>query len=515
MTLILEIEHLLGVAFAAQGQASDAPDWPPQPDRVFSALVAAWGARGEQGAERRALEWLEAQQAPLVLASAAEPRTAHTAYVPPNDYRIPSGPLNAVKWYRDFLSNGITPPEKGGHRKAWLEAWNVMPEHRKRSGLKDRKFPAARPHDPIVRLVWPEAMPDPNTLAALSALAADTAYIGHSASLTRCRFHDGEPPSEGVPPQRRVYRGRLAELEQGFHARPLQRPRPGAPVRGTRSATRDVRTGVFSDRWLVLEHVAGEMPDIRAAALVAKALRNAIMSGYRQIDLGDVIPAEISGHSPDGRPSSAPHLAIAPLAFIGRQHASGAALGFALIPPRDRVIFADRDFQRALGAITRWNPEEGRRELLLAGQGLDLTFATAGESPRQSLDPGPYIAEARIWASCTPIILDRYLKETANEAREREIERLLRQACINTGLPEPCRVAAGKHSALEGSPSAFPSGPAPRWLRWRVPDSLGSRQLVHAVIEFAEPLCGPVILGAGRFVGLGLFRAFRPTEAGS
>ena len=64
MTLVLEIEHLLGVAFAAQTPASTAPDWPPQPDRVFSALVAAWGAHGEPQEERRALEWLEAQPVP-------------------------------------------------------------------------------------------------------------------------------------------------------------------------------------------------------------------------------------------------------------------------------------------------------------------------------------------------------------------------------------------------------------------------------------------------------------------
>jgi hypothetical protein len=53
------IEHLLGVAFAGRGELSDAPDWPPQPDRVFAALVAAWAARGEPSEERRTLEWLE------------------------------------------------------------------------------------------------------------------------------------------------------------------------------------------------------------------------------------------------------------------------------------------------------------------------------------------------------------------------------------------------------------------------------------------------------------------------
>jgi CRISPR-associated protein Csb2 len=177
------------------------------------------------------------------------------------------------------------------------------------------------------------------------------------------------------------------------------------------------------------------------------------------------------------------------------------------------MLFTDRDFQRALGAITQWNQDEGRRELVVEGNGLNLTFATVGENPRRSLDPAHYIAEARIWASCTPIVLDRHLKERTNEAREQEIGRLLRQGCRNIGLPEPAEVAAGRHSALEGSPSAYPSGRAPPWMRWRVPESLGSRQLTHAVIEFAETVRGPVVLGAGRFAGLGLFRALGRAES--
>jgi CRISPR-associated protein Csb2 len=56
MTLVLEIEYLLGTAFAAQEEDNPAPDWPPQPDRVFSALVASWAARGEHSGEHQALE---------------------------------------------------------------------------------------------------------------------------------------------------------------------------------------------------------------------------------------------------------------------------------------------------------------------------------------------------------------------------------------------------------------------------------------------------------------------------
>ena len=471
MTLVLDIEHLLGAAFAAREPDNPAPDWPPQPDRVFSALVASWGAHGEPADEKRALEWLEAQPAPDVAASGGFRRTAPVVFVPPND------------------------PEsgRGGNE-------TVLPSLRRR---QPRRFPAFRPHDRTVTFVWRGADPDGVTLAALNALAADTAYVGHSASLTRCRFRIGEVAGDVPAARRRVYPGRLAELKRDFDARPLRRPRPGASVADARSAIDRAPASVFSDCWLVLEHIGGEMPDIRAAALVAKAVRNALMSGYRETGAGEAIPAVLSGHLPDRRPTSDPHLAIAPLAFLGWPHASGTVLGLALIPPRSSNLFGEEGFRNAVRAILKAS-EDGRQLLGVQMSLGAIDFAFGNSSGHRSLDPARYVAAARVWATCTPLVLDRHLKETDNRKREQEIVGLIQKACGNIGLPEPCRVSAGKHSAIEGAPSASPSGPAPRWLRWRLPDSLASRQLVHAVIEFPEPVAGPLILGAGRFVGLGL-----------
>jgi CRISPR-associated protein Csb2 len=219
MTLFLEIEYLSGVAFAAVDPDSELPDWPPQPDRIFSALVASWAARGQRQEEQHALEWLEKLPVPRLLASEAQPRTTAAVYVPPNDFETPKGELNKLRWYRDFLSMGISPPENGGHKKLWLQAWNVMPDQRKRSGLKERSFPAARPYDPIVRLCWPGAEPSESTFSALKALAQDTAYVGHSTSLTRCRFFidDGATDfSDAKPPGRRIYDGRFLELRSAY-----------------------------------------------------------------------------------------------------------------------------------------------------------------------------------------------------------------------------------------------------------------------------------------------------------
>jgi CRISPR-associated protein Csb2 len=102
-------------------------------------------------------------------------------------------------------------------------------------------------------------------------------------------------------------------------------------------------------------------------------------------------------------------------------------------------------------------------------------------------------------------VLDRHLKEEG-AVRQEEIISQIKSACVNAGLPEPDVIVPDKHSAIEGAPSAQPSGKAPEWMRWRLPSSLASRFLTHAVIRFSEPVEGPVILGAGRFVGLGLCR---------
>ena len=80
--LALDVEWLMGVCWAATSPADARPEWPVQPDRLFSALVASWGAHGQPEAERRALEWLEALPPPCLYHAAATPRTTVTTFVP-------------------------------------------------------------------------------------------------------------------------------------------------------------------------------------------------------------------------------------------------------------------------------------------------------------------------------------------------------------------------------------------------------------------------------------------------
>lgn len=477
--LALEIEYLTGNAVAARWEDSAQVDWPPQPDRMFSALVASWGARGEDPRERAALEWLEALEPPRLIHGGCWARTAPTVYVPPNDFKT----------------------SKDGR-------FDVIPERRRRQA---RRFPTARLTDPLVRAVWSED-PDTETHAALDRLAKDTPYIGHSTSLTRCRFVTGSfDLAAGVVPARRVYPGRLRELESDFKAG--RTPNPGASTRSRSGDEVKYARSIFSQDWIVLATEGQSVvPDILAFPIVARKLRDTLLSGYEKS--GDVPPEWLSGHRSDGAPSENPHMALVPLADVGWSHSEGTLMGCAIVlpydVPRDAIVRAIVNRIQDDGRIRR----NGRTtiELHYGGPG-PWNLRPSFEAERASLRPPRWFGlppqsgqerTATRWRTVTPIALDRYPKQRSLEARDREIAGLIGRACVNVGMSLPIHVAASDFSSVRAAPPVVRGPVVPPWQHWRMPRSLKGRYLVHAQIEFPEPVAGPVILGAGRFVGLGL-----------
>jgi CRISPR-associated protein Csb2 len=478
--LAIEVEYLTGVVRAANDRG-DGADWPPQPDRLFSAFVATWAARGERPEERAALEWLENQPAPLIEASAAQPRDAAKVFVPPND----------------DAPGSIT----------------ILPDRRRR---QERRFAACVPQDPVVRWLWPE-LPDPAILDALTALAHDTSYLGHSASLVRCTLRR-DPPEAGAQAARRApYPGRLAELERAFRAG--QRPAPGASLPRRPPLAPTLPASVFGSEWIIFAHADGLRPDAVASALACKALLKAIQAGYGP----GRAPAWVSGHKPDGAPLTSPHLAALPLLDAGWEWSRGRLMGLALVLPRELEarLTATRDpanpadeaaalaeeygFFRALAAINQGGQESLEIVLRLPG-GQEWRLRREPQPEAQSLRPQRYLAAARFWGSVTPIALDRHPKKAG------EAEALVAEACARIGLPKPRRVVLAAHSAIRGAPSVRPGRHAPAWTGWRLPPSLASRRLTHAVLGFAEQVAGPVVLGAGRFTGLGLCLPLRERD---
>ena len=465
--LSLDIEFLLGVCFAAQDQTETAPDWPPQVDRVFSALVASWAARGERAEERDALRWLELLPPPVVCAPVANARTAPIVFVPPND--------------------------------AKASQVEVLPERRRR---QPRRFPAALPSPALISLSWPEANPDPATFESLQALARDTPYVGHSSSVVRCFFSEEgsiSASAEPTPSIRRVYAGRFEELQTAY--RTGRRPTPGESIREPGAIRSESAASVFGPEWLAFADAGGTCPDLRATAVVARAVRTAVFSGFQSRP----IPEVISGHSTDGKPSSRPHLAILPLADIGWEWSEGRLMGVALCLPRSVDRSDETALFAALGEVMRahGSVESGEIAIQLPGAGV-WRLVRQAEPLTSSLRPFRYTRAATTWATATPIALDRHPKSTGNQAIQDEMADFICDACTRIGLPKPKIVIPDKHSAIRGTAPAHPSPKSPAWMHWALPGSLNGRVLTHATLAFEVPVQGPVALGAGRFVGLGV-----------
>jgi CRISPR-associated protein Csb2 len=455
--LAVEVEYLTGIVRASNDRG-DMPDWPPQPDRLFSALVATWAARGQQPQERLALEWLERADPPLIAASSAAWRTTPKVFVPPND----------------DIGTSIT----------------ILPERRRR---QERRFPACVPSDPVVRWIW-HTEPSDAVMDALAALARDTPYLGHSASLVRCTVLRVATHDDAIAARRVVYPGRLVELERRHENG--QRPAPGASLTAPVPASPAPAASVFGTEWIVFAHAGGWRPDALGAALLGKTMLKAVQAGYAPL----AAPGWVSGHEADGRPLATPHLVALPLLDAGWQWSQGRLMGMALAMPRALEGDAETEECGLFQALSHINTQGADRleiALRLPG-GREWRLRREAMPEAISLRPDRYAASARVWASVTPIALDRHPKA------EGDVEAIMATACERIGLPRPLRVLASKHAAIRGSPSARPGAGAPHWTGWHLPPPLTGRRLSHAVIEFAEPVSGPLILGAGRFVGLGL-----------
>ena len=77
---------------------------------------------------------------------------------------------------------------------------------------------------------------------------------------------------------------------------------------------------------------------------------------------------------------------------------------------------------------------------------------------------------------------------------------MIKETCTRIGLPEPREVVITQVSAHPGVPPSF------AFPRLKRKDG-SERRHSHAILVFDEPVCGPVLIGAGRFRGYGLCRS--------
>jgi CRISPR-associated protein Csb2 len=299
---------------------------------------------------------------------------------------------------------------------------------------------------------------------------------------------------------RRAQREAKRRLVEEFgNERPL-RLRPSVPreqgyARPARAAPAAPPGSVFSPHLVVFALEGRDGPfaalGLRAVLQVVQRWREALVSQAN--DLADGAREMISGHSRDGAPLEAPHLAFLPMAFVGHPHADGHLVGLSAALPATLPAETRREVLRALGRVT---------ELRLGGLGAWGLVRDPSARPPWTLRPETWTAHpdgATHWSTVTPIAFDRHPKAKDRAEHQREVAEIIAAGCAAVGLPRPREVVVIPVSAHPGVP------PAHAFPRLRRKDG-GDRRHAHAILVFDAPVRGPVLIGAGRYRGYGVCR---------
>ena len=392
-------------------------------------------------------------------------------------------------------------------------AIHMLPDHR---GRQERFFPSVTPDDPRVTYLWDAPLAE-GMGETLDQLLQRVTRLGHPSSLVSCRLTMDPPeanlvPGNGEKSLRAVRQGQLAELERQYtrHRGIMPRSLPYTDARykavGTTTQSVSLHDPNTVGEWIVFEfaHNSRALPSWRTVEL-AMAMRSAILH-YAE----DPIPEEISGHKSGGKPTDAPHVAFLPIPYVGYEFADGRIVGIALSIPRS----LGRDSRRAaFRAIGTWERSVPRRpyplRLTLGSQGVVHMSRLRGDVTLASLMSHAWSRPSRQWISATPIALPRHpgrLSRGSVEARTRAwaaAESAVVAACGHVGLPEPLDVEVSLEPFVTGAIGASRFPPFSQKGR---NGKLVRRQLVHALLSFEQPVSGPLMLGAGRFLGLGMMR---------
>jgi CRISPR-associated protein Csb2 len=495
----LEVEYLTGRAVATERHAREKAEWPPHPSRLFSALVdAAFQSLSADGIAlppdiRAALEWLEALPPPALAAADAQRRQVISAFVPVNDAAAPEKPGN--------------PPSAG----QIADAVAVLPDRR---GKQPRFFPTVIPEKPIVHFIWPESPEAEKHLAALEQLAGCVTYLGHSSSLVQMAVTTDPPPATCEPDSngRHTFRvpgrGRLRDLES--HFRRHARPSPGLYAAYRKVGDEKVRPvrpeSVFGD--IVVCEIHGPHLPLTGAAKLTAAVREALIAHVdsdTDTAIKEAVKSLVSGHTPNGEPSRDVHAAYIPLANVDHRYADGKVMGFGVVLPRrlGRYSAERRAILQAVARLERvWcgGPDwtAGPADAEPADEGhkqysWDVMIPTGDLA--KSLQTWAYTGPSKTWTTVTPVLCDRHPKEKNGERIEDIIAASLERV---VGI-RPISVKVSKISRILGVPPSYE-------FNNRRKAALQPRHRVHATITFEEEIRGPIIAGAGRYAGLGLFR---------
>jgi CRISPR-associated protein Csb2 len=425
---------------------------------MFQALIAAANNNGGMSdAVKEALQWLEKQSAPQIIVPESSLGSRVTTFVPNNDMNVV-----ARAW-----AKGTTPEKKPEKLRA---AKILRPRH-----LGD---------DATVRFLW-SVNDATSPLDRICELARHVHHLGLGVDMVVGNGRVIDDPQKNrlpgityIPIAGRGWRvpveGSLEELmdryQQQTKAMPLNQYDEVTYVR--EAATRRPPMHAFA---LVNEDGDYCRFDCTDAMVVAAELRHAAHTRAKQLRFdaafteGYVCGHANSSHAKDDRFAYIPVPTLAP---AGR----------------------DNDIRRVMLIQGRANNKADSLVRRLGGASLSGKARLRPiDNPDKDGVMKKYTEAAERWATVTPMVLPGHLNGRGLARRQ---TKLVLKSLAHAGIMTPV-------TEIHLQPDAIFPG-AERVGRYRVPEYLRQFTKTHAIITFSEPVVGPVVIGAGRYVGLGL-----------
>jgi len=485
------------------GRYHGAGDWPPAPARLFQALVAgAAQGRSLAAADRALFLWLEALAPPLIVAPRSRVGTAVKTYVPNNDLDAVGGDPGRVA---EIRAAKTIRPRLFDAAEAFVYAWSLDASAAERGqalvGIVGRLYQLGRGVD----MAWARA--------DLAEDEPEACVAQQGGVLYRPGRRGG---AEGLLcPQA----GSLASLEARFaatgkrfatigkdrKARILfaQPPKPrfrsiryNSPARRLLHEFREVGTGKLESDFVAtrLSRTADLVTRIRDGA--AERLKGPLD------DRADLVERVVVGRDA-AEADKALRLRILPLPSIGHGH-------------------ADHAIRRVLVEIPPDCPLDPG-DIAWAFSGLDLggghgPVLTLSEDQGMLRHYGAAESTARLWRSVTPLALPQAAaRRRIDPARLREPD-AWKTAPERLGEEQRAIGAVAqalRHAGVTAQPARIMvqrepfSGRGERAEAFAAGTRFAKERLWHAEIRFAEGVGGPLILGDGRYLGLGLMHPVR------
>lgn len=512
----LGIRYLNGYSAATEVDDDHRAEWPPHPGRIFMALVAAHYACEPKPEEYALLQWLETLPPPEIYAPEFLSRTVVENYVPVNDKAVSrdkrttclqSAPgIVRTRAERFFVRAWLT------EDTVWM-TWQSEIDYKNQETLRRLCEKVTRiGHTSSLVQMWLATSPekksnwvpvDDNALINLRIVT-----VGTLKELERCK---NAPAIEQYANllvaaedsgNKKEQKQAKAKIRQEFgNIAPFQfRPKLSFTqgyARPENDASEQITSSVFNPNLIVLRLKIQEGPfrwlDLLSFPAFVQGFRNALLS-YSN-DLSVQVREVMSGHSKNGAVLQKPHLAFIPMAYVNSEYADGHVLGVGLVLPLDTATTVRKELLKAvanvqknglaLGILGKWSLESEIRELPpLALRESTWTASRKGHTH---------------WSTVTPIVYEHHPKEKDKSSYLSEVAKMIKKSCSYIGLPEPREVLPSPVSALMGVP---PSHAFPRLQR----KDGSERRHIHAILVFDEPVCGPILLGAGRYRGYGVLR---------